>query len=150
VCNRIIYTHLQWQFSVSVTSKWDDAMRLRNKFWKENWTRLNHVYARLRALELAVVNFRIRGIILMDFFHRLKTKFKRWKSQRFKDWLCLRHQVKNWGFSGVSYQTTNWVKWGPSGVQTCPLEFPSLRESKRSIPLCWKAGSNPHHYVPLL
>jgi hypothetical protein len=29
----------------------------------------------------------------MDFFHRVK----RLKSQRFEDWLCLRHQVKNRG-----------------------------------------------------
>jgi hypothetical protein len=30
----------------------------------------------------------------MDFFHRLTTKFKRLKLQRFKKWLCLRHQMK--------------------------------------------------------
>jgi hypothetical protein len=33
----------------------------------------------------------------MDFFHRPKIKFKVLKSQRFEDWLCLRHQVKNVG-----------------------------------------------------
>jgi hypothetical protein len=37
-----------------------------------------------------------RSIILVDFFHRITTKFKRLKSQRFEDWLCL-HQVKNGG-----------------------------------------------------
>ena len=44
----------------------------------------------------------IRSIILMDFFHRLTTKFKILKLQRFENWLCLRHQVKNGGTSSVS------------------------------------------------
>jgi hypothetical protein len=37
----------------------------------------------------------------MDFFHRLKIRVKRLKSQRFEDWLCLRHQVKNEGGRGT-------------------------------------------------
>ena len=32
-------------------------------------------------------NSTLSGIILMEFFHRLTTKFKRLKSQRFEDWL---------------------------------------------------------------
>jgi hypothetical protein len=39
----------------------------------------------------------------MDFFHRLKTKFKRLKSQRFEGWLCLRQQVKIGGGGGVEF-----------------------------------------------
>jgi hypothetical protein len=47
----------------------------------------------------------------VDFFHRLTTKFKRLKSQRFEDWLCLRHQVKNGRGGGGGRGVINLFYW---------------------------------------
>jgi hypothetical protein len=54
----------------------------------------------------------IRSIILVDFFYLLTTKFKRLKSQRFEDCLCIRHQVKNGG-GGGGYKSNNPNLLGP-------------------------------------
>jgi hypothetical protein len=57
----------------------------------------------------------------VDFFHRLKIRFKRLKSQRFEDWLCLRHQVKNGG--GIQVKS-------PPVQQDDNLYMPDIRPSQ--------------------
>ena len=47
----------------------------------------------------------------VDFSHRLTTKFERLNSQRFEDWLCLRHQVKDCGGGGGGRGVINLICW---------------------------------------
>jgi hypothetical protein len=60
----------------------------------------------------------------MDFLYLLKTKFKRSKSQRFNDWLCLRHQVKKKMWRGV-VKVMNFICWVLL-IELVPTTGPSI------------------------
>jgi hypothetical protein len=74
----------------------------------------------------------------VDFFHRLTRKFRRLKSERLEDWLCLRHQVKYGGGGGGVINLFFWVllielvpTTGPNRIGLLPLYHPQSQSSKR-------------------